>query len=280
MLQQALEQGVRDYFRKTGFSQALLGLSGGIDSALVATIACHALGAENVRCIGMPSQYSSSGSIQDARMLCENLGCSFEVIPIHKLHKDYLEALPRWVEDYSAQKNLTEENLQPRIRGTLLMALSNLSGALLLATGNKSELAAGYSTLYGDTCGCLEVIGDIYKLQVYQLADFYNRKRELIPQSILEKAPSAELRPNQKDSDTLPDYEILDPLLHALIEERKPYRNLVESGFDVALMQKVIPMIKNAEYKRRQSPLVLRVQNYAFGRGRLMPIAQGFLPWV
>lgn len=288
----ALELGLRDYLRKCGFSRVLLGLSGGIDSALVATIACHALGAENVRCVGMPSEFSSPGSISDSLALCQNLGCSFEEIPIQPVFDSFLQQLtPSFSEDQRAF-GLTEENLQPRIRGTLLMALSNKTGAMLLATGNKSELAVGYSTLYGDMCGGLEVIGDLYKWGVTGLCREYNRAagRELIPEAIITKEPSAELRPDQRDTDSLPPYEVLDLILEAYVEEALSRDAIIErverfalerasriGELDVeALVDRVLRLVDISEYKRRQAPPVLRVSWRSFGLPRQLPIAQRY----
>ncbi|MCA8939248.1 MAG: NAD+ synthase [Planctomycetes bacterium] len=271
-IQAALELGVRDYVHKTGHSEVIIGLSGGIDSALVTTIACHALGPEHVRCIGMPTRFSSEGSVADAKILCENLGCRFDVIPIEEAFEHFETMLP-------GLEGLAIENVQPRIRGTILMALANQSGALVLAPGNKSELAVGYSTLYGDTVGCLEVIGDLYKTEVYRLARFYNRCGELIPQAIIDKEPSAELRDNQRDSDSLPDYEVLDPILRLYIEYARGVEEIIQNTeFDEATVRKVCRLVDLAEFKRRQTPMVLRVSQRAFGAGRQMPVVNGYRP--
>lgn len=273
MLARALELGVADYARKCEFREVLIGLSGGIDSALVAVIACRALGADSVRGVGMPGEYSSEGSVTDARALAHNLGCRFDVIPINEAYTAYLHTLaPHFA---GTPFGAAEENIQARVRGMLLMALSNKTGALVLSTGNKSELAVGYSTLYGDMCGGLEVIGDVYKTGVYALARHYNATGEIIPRSTIEKPPSAELRPNQKDSDTLPPYDVLDPILHGYINMRMSRAELKAHGHDPATVDRIITMIDRSEYKRHQAPPVLRVSTRAFGAGRRVPIARG-----
>jgi NAD+ synthetase len=268
----ALVLGTRDYVRKCGFSKALVGLSGGIDSALVAAIATEALGAENVIAVGMPSPYSSKGSIDDSRQLAENLGIRFEVIGISGLFAGFTHALEAQFAGMKA--DTTEENIQSRIRGTLLMALSNKFSALVLTTGNKSEMAVGYCTLYGDMVGALAVIGDLVKTRVYAVCQWLNRDRALIPASILEKPPSAELRPDQKDTDSLPPYEVLDPILEAYVERYETPERIAEAnGFPLALVQQVVRLVERSEYKRQQAAPVLKVTPKSFGMGRRFPIA-------
>ncbi len=270
-VRQALVLGIRDYFRKCGFRQALVGLSGGIDSALVCCLAVDALGAENVWGIGMPSPFSSPGSIDDAQQLAANLGIKFDLIPIASLYQQFLQVLAPTFAGRAA--DVTEENIQARIRGVLLMALSNKFGHLLLTTGNKSELAVGYCTLYGDMCGGLGVISDLPKTMVYRLADHLNRDRELIPRAIITKAPSAELRPEQKDQDTLPPYEILDQVLEQIIDEGKAAAEIIAAGFPPETVEWIARAVKNNEYKRRQAAPGLKITSKAFGSGRRMPIA-------
>ena len=269
---EALVLGTRDYIRKCGFKQALIGLSGGIDSALVAAVAVDALGKENVLGVGMPSPYSSGGSIDDSRTLAKNLGIRFEVIRIDSVFSQFTEALcPLF---HGLAPDLTEENIQSRIRGTLLMALSNKLGALVLTTGNKSEMAVGYCTLYGDMVGALAVIGDLVKTRVYALSRYVNRDREVIPRTILEKPPSAELRPGQLDTDSLPPYDVLDPLVEAYVERYMPMQAIAEQqGLDLATVQKVVRLIEHSEYKRQQAAPVLKVTAKSFGSGRRFPIA-------
>ncbi len=268
----ALVLGTRDYLHKCGFKKALLGLSGGIDSALVAAIAVEALGAENVRGIGMPSEFSSEGSVTDAERLAKNLGIKFDVVPVRAIFEQFSHALEPFFNGTSF--GLAEENLQPRIRGNLLMALSNKQGGLVLTTGNKSEMATGYCTLYGDMVGALAVIGDLYKTEVYALSRYANREREIIPQETIDKEPSAELRPGQKDTDSLPPYEVLDPILRAYVED---YRSADEiaamRNVSPELVQKIIRLVELAEYKRQQAAPVLKVSKKAFGMGRRFPIA-------
>ena len=268
----ALVLGTRDYVRKCGFKKVLVGLSGGIDSALVAAIATEALGAENVICIGMPSPYSSSGSIDDSRHLAANLGIRFEVLGISELFAGFTHTLaPLFA---GTKPDTTEENIQPRIRGTLLMALSNKFSALVLTTGNKSEMAVGYCTLYGDMVGALAVIGDLVKTRVYAVCHWLNREREVIPLAILEKPPSAELCPGQKDTDSLPPYEVLDPIVEAYVERYEtPERIAHANGYPLDLVQKVVHMVERAEYKRQQAAPVLKVTPKSFGMGRRFPIA-------
>ena len=272
LVYRALAMGVRDYVRKCGFRKVLVGLSGGIDSALVAALAAEALGADNVTGIGMPSEYSSPGSVEDSRRLAQNLGIRLEIVPIAPMFTDFNRALAPLFS--GAASDLTEENLQSRIRGTLLMALSNKWNALVLTTGNKSEMATGYCTLYGDMVGALAVIGDVMKTEVYRLARHANRDRELIPQAILDKAPSAELRPGQLDSDSLPDYQHLDPALAAYIESYQTAGEIA-AGTDLAPEEvaRVLKLVERSEYKRQQAAPVLKVTPKAFGMGRRFPIA-------
>jgi NAD+ synthetase len=268
----ALVLGTRDYVRKCGFSKALVGLSGGIDSALVASIAKEALGAENVMGIGMPSPYSSAGSIDDSRRLAANLGIRFELIGISGLFGEYTRALEPLFTGLPA--DATEENIQARIRGGLLMALSNKFSALVLTTGNKSEMAVGYCTLYGDMVGALAVIGDLVKTRVYAVCRWLNRDGEVIPKAILEKPPSAELRPDQKDTDSLPPYEVLDPILEAYVERYETPEQIAQAhGFSLELVQQVVRLVERSEYKRQQAAPVLKVTSKSFGMGRRFPIA-------
>ena len=268
----ALVLGTRDYVRKCGFSKVLVGLSGGIDSALVAAIAVDALGAENVVGIGMPTEYSSLGSIEDARKLAKNLGIRFELLPIHDVFAQFQHVLqPLFA---GTPFGLAEENLQPRIRGTLLMALSNKFGALVLTTGNKSEMSTGYCTLYGDMVGALAVIGDVMKTRVYGLSRYVNRVKEVIPWATIEKPPSAELRPEQRDTDSLPPYEVLDPILEAYVERYCSADQIAEEqGVDVRLVKSVLQLVERSEYKRQQAAPVLKVTKKSFGMGRRFPIA-------
>ncbi|MGD0901934.1 MAG: NAD+ synthase [Terracidiphilus sp.] len=268
----ALVLGTRDYVRKCGFRKALVGLSGGIDSALVACIATEALGAGNVLGVGMPGPYSSSGSIDDSRRLAANLGIRFELIGIGGLFSEYSRALAALFAGLPA--DATEENIQARIRGGLLMALSNKFSVLVLTTGNKSEMAVGYCTLYGDMVGALAVIGDLVKTRVYAVCRWLNRNGEVIPRAILEKPPSAELRPNQKDTDSLPPYEVLDPILEAYVERYEtPERIAQAHGFSLQLVQQVVRLVERSEYKRQQAAPVLKVTSKSFGMGRRFPIA-------
>jgi NAD+ synthase (glutamine-hydrolysing) len=269
---QALVLGTRDYVRKCGFSQVLIGLSGGVDSALVAAIAVDAVGRENVTTVGMPSQYSSTGSIYDARALASNLGIRFETIAIRDLYEQYMCSLTPL---FAGRKpDITEENIQSRIRGNLLMALSNKFNALVLTTGNKSEMSVGYCTLYGDMVGALAVIGDVVKTEVYDLCRYINRERTIIPLEILEKAPSAELRPGQKDTDSLPPYEVLDPILQAYVERYEtPEQIAAEHHFDLETVRHVVKLVERSEYKRQQAAPVLKVTGKSFGMGRRFPIA-------
>ncbi|MBN2432340.1 MAG: NAD+ synthase [Acidobacteria bacterium] len=270
----ALRLGIHDYSRKCGFRKAVIGLSGGIDSALVACLAADALGPQNILGVAMPSMFNSPESVEDARRLAENLGIRFQVIPIREIYDVYIQDLASAFENRPF--DATEENLQARIRGNILMALSNKFGYLLLSTGNKSELAVGYSTLYGDMCGGLAVIADLLKTQVYEVSHWINRQQEIIPRSTLTKPPSAELRPNQKDQDDLPPYEVLDDILSLYIEEQLSLAAIVGRGFDPALVRRIITMVDRNEYKRRQAPPCLRITGKAFGLGRRFPIVQKF----
>jgi NAD+ synthase (glutamine-hydrolysing) len=269
---QALVLGTRDYVRKCGFKKVALGLSGGIDSALVACIAVDALGKENVTGIGMPSPYSSPGSVEDARALAENLGIKFEVIPISGMFSAFRETMKN---AFAGQpEDVTEENMQSRIRGNVLMAYSNKSNHLILTTGNKSELAVGYSTLYGDMAGALSVISDVPKTMVYKLAAHVNATGPRIPQATIDKPPSAELRPDQVDQDTLPPYEVLDQILEDYVEDLKTVKQISkERKLDKELVLKIVRMIERSEYKRQQAPLGLKITEKAFGVGRRFPIA-------
>ena len=268
----AMVLGTRDYVRKCGFRKTLIALSGGIDSALVAAIAADALGPENVLAIGMPSPYSSTGSIEDSRQLAANLGIRFELIGISDLFKEFTHALdPLFT---GLKPDITEENIQSRIRAVLLMALSNKFGALVLTTGNKSEMAVGYCTLYGDMVGALAVIGDLVKTRVYAICRWLNRERIVIPLPILEKPPSAELRPDQKDTDSLPPYEILDPILEAYVERYETPECIARvNGFPLDLVKQVVRLVERSEYKRQQAAPVLKVTSKSFGMGRRFPIA-------
>ncbi len=269
---QALVLGTRDYVRKCGFSKVLIGLSGGIDSALVAAIAVDALGSENVMGVGMPSGYSSEGSKDDARDLAGRLGIQFEFLAIH----DGFKTLMKTLEPLFAGTpfGLAEENLQSRLRGVLLMALSNKFGALVLTTGNKSEMSVGYCTLYGDMVGALAVIGDVMKTRVYALSRYVNREREIIPLATLTKAPSAELRPEQKDTDSLPPYEVLDPILEAYVERYCSAEQIArDQGLDAELVGQVLKLVEHSEYKRQQAAPVLKITKKSFGSGRRFPIA-------
>jgi NAD+ synthase (glutamine-hydrolysing) len=272
----ALCMGLRDYVRKCGFQKVLVGLSGGIDSSLVATLAADALGPPNVLGVGMPGPYSSPGSIRDAETLARNLGIEFRLIPITPVFETYLQTLDAAFGGHP--RGVTEENIQARIRGTVLMALSNKFGSLLLTTGNKSELAVGYCTLYGDMAGGLAVIADLPKTTVYALARYINRAAERIPQASLDKPPSAELRPNQTDQDSLPPYEILDAILRAYIEENRSPEEIAATlaQLDLPLVRRTVRMVNAAEYKRQQAPPTLKVTAKAFGMGRRLPIAQKF----
>ena len=270
----ALVLGTRDYFAKCGFKSAVLGLSGGIDSAVTAVIGAAALGAENVLGVTMPTRYSSEGSVGDSLQLAAALGIRCLTIPIEKSFTAFKEQMTPFFE--GKPEDVTEENMQPRLRGMTLMALSNKFGHLLLTTGNKSELAVGYCTLYGDMCGGLAVISDVPKMMIYQLARWLNRDREIIPAATIEKPPSAELRPDQRDQDTLPPYEILDPILELLIEDHLSPDEIIARGFDAQTVRWVVKRVAQNEYKRAQAVPGIKVTSKAFGVGRKMPVAQRF----
>lgn len=275
LIHDALIMGIRDYFKKMGFSQAILGLSGGIDSAVTMALAAKALGADNVFGLLMPSQYSSDHSITDARALAENIGAKSNIISIQEHYAVFEESLGHLFE--GRKSDVTEENIQARIRGVLLMAVSNKFGYILLNTSNKSEAAVGYGTLYGDMNGGLSVLGDVYKTEVFQLAAYINREKEIIPLNTIIKPPSAELRPDQKDSDSLPPYDVLDSLLYQYIELRKGPAELLKQGFEKSLVDRVLRLVNMNEYKRFQTPPILRVSPKAFGMGRRMPIVARYL---
>ena len=275
---EALVLGLRDYARKNGFRKAVVGLSGGVDSALVACLAALALGAENVLGVGMPGPYNAPESLGDARELAMRLGIAFEVVPIGDLFETALSTLaPVFAK---VPPDVTEENLQARLRGLILMSLSNKFNRLLLSTGNKSEMSVGYCTLYGDMNGGLAVIGDVPKTMIYELAHHLNELYQWIPERILTRAPSAELRPNQTDQDTLPPYEVLDAILAAYVEKRLPAEEIIAQGWDAELVRWVIKHVDRNEYKRWQAPPILRVTSKAFGIGRRNPIAHGYREWA
>ena len=275
---EALILGTRDYIRKNGFSKVVIGLSGGIDSSIVAAVAVRALGAENVSGVTMPSQYTSSGTRSDAGLLAENLGIRFLEIPISPVFAAFNDSLADAFE--GCAPDVTEENIQARVRGTMLMALSNKFNCLVLTTGNKSEMATGYATLYGDMAGGFAVIKDVPKLTVYRLSRLINEQagKPVIPESILTRPPSAELRPDQKDSDSLPDYDILDPILKAYIEEDKGIDDIIALGFDRKTVRHVVALCDRSEYKRRQAPPGVKITHRAFGRDRRLPITNRFKP--
>ena len=274
-IHEALLLGIRDYFGKMGFQKAIVASSGGIDSAVVLALACEALGPANVRALLLPSQFSTGHSVDDARQLSENLGNPYDIIPIAGVFGAFEQALQPVFNNLPF--GLAEENLQSRIRGAMVMSLSNKFGYILLNTSNKSELATGYGTLYGDMAGGLGVIGDLYKTQVYALAEYINRDGEIIPANILTKAPSAELRPGQKDSDSLPEYPILDPILYQYIERRQGPHELVALGYDPALVTRILKLVNTNEYKRNQFCPIIRVSPKAFGVGRRVPIVGRYL---
>jgi len=271
----ALIMGIKDYFNKSGFSKAVLGLSGGIDSAIVCALACRALGPENVMAVLMPSKYSSDHSVKDALDLVENFGCKHEIIEIKAAAEAFDSMMAHAFQGLPF--NLTEENIQARSRGIVVMAMSNKFGYILLNTSNKSECAVGYGTLYGDMCGAIGVIGDVYKTQIYELAHYINKDGEVIPENTIVKPPSAELRPGQKDSDSLPDYDTLDAILYQFIELKKSSAAIIALGYDEALVRRIIKMVNAAEFKRYQTPPILRVSPKAFGMGRRMPIVGKYL---
>ncbi|MEM8524654.1 MAG: NAD+ synthase [Bacteroidota bacterium] len=275
LMHDALVMGLRDYFGKLGLKTAILGLSGGIDSAVVAVLAARALGQDKVRMVLLPSQFSSDHSVNDARKLAQNLGSQYDIIPIQSIYESFEASLkPHF---FGTTFGLAEENLQARSRGVLLMALSNKFGNILLNTSNKSEMAVGYGTLYGDMCGGLSVIGDLYKMEVYELARYMNKDGEVIPENIITKPPSAELRPDQKDSDSLPDYEILDQVLYQYIERRQGPQEIIAMGYDEKLVKRILRLVNINEFKRYQTAPVLRVSSKAFGMGRRLPIVAKYL---
>jgi len=271
----ALILGIRDYFKKMGFSKAILGASGGIDSAVTQVLAVHALGKENVSVLLMPSQFSSSHSVEDAEQLSKNLGSQHNIIPIKNIFESFVTELKPVYKDLPF--GLAEENIQARTRGNLLMAVANKFGYILLNTSNKSELATGYGTLYGDMAGGLSVLGDVYKMQVYALAKYINREKEIIPLNIIKKAPSAELRPNQKDSDSLPEYDTLDRVLYEYIELRNGPKEIKAKGYDSPLVDRILKLVNTNEYKRKQFCPILRISCKAFGVGRRMPVVGKYL---
>jgi NAD+ synthase (glutamine-hydrolysing) len=271
----AIVLGIRDYFKKMGFSKAILGSSGGIDSAVTLALACTALGKENVRAVLMPSQYSTEHSVADAELLSKNLGNPYDIVPIKKIYDTFLDVLQPVFHDLPF--SLAEENIQSRSRGNLLMAIANKFGYILLNTSNKSELATGYGTLYGDMAGGIGVLGDCYKLQVYELAKYINRTSEIIPENIISKPPSAELRPGQMDSDSLPDYAILDKVLYQYIERRQGPKEIKAMGYDPALVDRILKMVNVNEYKRNQFCPIIRISPKAFGVGRRVPIVGKYL---
>jgi NAD+ synthetase len=277
-IEKALVMGLGDYMHKSGFKKAVLGLSGGIDSALVAALACKALGPENVFGITMPSMYSSRGSVDDSYALARNLGMRIETIEIKNLFVGFRKDLDNIFQ--GMEEDITEENIQARIRGNLLMAVSNKTGALLLTTGNKSETATGYCTLYGDMCGGLAVISDLPKTLVYELSRHINRKagKDIIPREIIEKAPSAELRPDQKDEDSLPPYSILDGILELYIEQRMSADEITAKGYDRDTVDFILRLVNINEYKRFQAAPGIKVTTKAFGTGRRIPLAKRFVP--
>lgn len=274
-IHKALLLGIKDYFSKMGFKKALVASSGGIDSAVTIALACEALGSEKVFALLMPSQYSSEHSVSDAEQLSKNLNNKYETVAIKDIFAEYEEALGAVFK--GLPENVTEENLQSRIRGTLAMALCNKFGYVLLNTSNKSELSTGYGTLYGDMAGGLSVIGDLYKMQVYALAHYINREKEVVPKNIIDKAPSAELRPGQKDSDSLPEYDVLDPILYQYIERHKGPKEIVDMGNDPTLVARILKLVNTNEYKRNQFCPIIRISPKAFGSGRRVPIAGKYL---
>ena len=275
LIHDALVMGIGDYFRKMGFKKAILGLSGGIDSAVTLALAARALGPENVMAVLLPSEFSSQHSVDDARQLAENLGVRYELIGIRKGYDSVLETLQPYFKGLPF--NVTEENIQARLRAVILMAMANKFGYILLNTSNKSEAAVGYGTLYGDMCGGLSVLGDVYKTEVYDLAGYINAEKEIIPLNSITKPPSAELRPGQKDSDSLPDYSILDKILYQYIEKRIGPLEIIAMGFDEAIVRRVLKMVNTNEWKRYQTAPILRVSPKAFGSGRRMPIVGKYL---
>lgn len=275
LIHDAIILGLKDYFGKLGLQRAILGLSGGIDSAVTAVMAVRALGKENVRGVLMPSEFSSSHSVEDAKALAENLGIRYDIIPIRQPYNAFLDILQGVLE--GKPFDVTEENIQARCRAVILMAIANKHGYVLLNTTNKSEFSVGYGTLYGDLAGGLSVLGDVYKTDVYKLAAYINRSAPVIPQNSISKPPSAELKPNQKDTDSLPEYSILDPLLFMYIEQRLGPQEIIEKGFDESLVKRVLKLVNSNEFKRHQTAPVIRVSPKAFGVGRRVPIVGKYL---
>lgn len=271
---EALIFGIRNYFQKMGFTKAILGSSGGIDSAVVQALMSEAIGGEKVLAMMMPSEFSSEGSVNDAVQLSKNLNNPYEIIKISPIFDAFQSSLKTQFEGTAF--NLAEENMQARSRAILLMAMSNKHNYILVNTSNKSEMAVGYTTLYGDMCGSLSIIGDLYKTEVYQLAQYINREQEIIPNEIIYKAPSAELRPNQKDSDSLPEYDLLDKILYEYIENRESAETIIAMGFDTDTVKRIIKLVNNNEFKRFQAPPILRISSKAFGRGRRIPLVSRF----
>ena len=271
---EALIFGIRNYFQKMGFTKAILGSSGGIDSAVVQALMSEAIGGEKVLAMMMPSEFSSEGSVNDAVQLSKNLNNPYEIIKIAPIFDAFQSSLKTQFEGTAF--NLAEENMQARSRAILLMAMSNKHNYILVNTSNKSEMAVGYTTLYGDMCGSLSIIGDLYKTEVYQLAQYINREQEIIPNEIIYKAPSAELRPNQKDSDSLPEYDLLDKILYEYIENRESAETIIAMGFDTDTVKRIIKLVNNNEFKRFQAPPILRISSKAFGRGRRIPLVSRF----
>jgi NAD+ synthase (glutamine-hydrolysing) len=271
----ALVLGIKDYFKKMGFTKAIIGSSGGIDSAVTVILACEALGKENIRAVLMPSQYSTGHSVSDAEQLSKTIGNPYDIIPIKNIYESFLTELKPIFKDLPF--SVAEENIQSRTRGNILMAIANKFGYILLNTSNKSELATGYGTLYGDMAGGLGVLGDVYKMQVYALARYINKEKEIIPNNIIDKAPSAELRPEQKDSDSLPEYAVLDKILYQYIERRQGPQEITAMGIDAALVNRILKMVNSNEYKRNQFCPIIRISSKAFGVGRRMPIVGKYL---
>jgi NAD+ synthase (glutamine-hydrolysing) len=274
LIHEALIFGIRNYFQKMGFTKAILGSSGGIDSAVVQALMSEAIGGDKVMAMMMPSEYSSEGSVSDAVQLSKNLNNPYEIVKISPIFEAFQVGLKPQFE--GTEFNLAEENMQARTRAVLLMAMSNKHNYILVNTSNKSEMAVGYTTLYGDMCGSLSIIGDLYKTEVYQLAQYINRGQEIIPNEIIYKAPSAELRPNQKDSDSLPEYDLLDKILYEYIENRESAEIITSMGYDTDIVKRIVKLVNNNEFKRFQAPPILRISSKAFGRGRRIPLVSRF----
>lgn len=274
LIHEALIFGIRNYFQKMGFTKAILGSSGGIDSAVVQALMSEAIGGDKVMAMMMPSEYSSEGSVSDAVQLSKNLNNPYEIVKISPIFEAFQSGLKTQFE--GTEFNLAEENMQARTRAVLLMAMSNKHNYILVNTSNKSEMAVGYTTLYGDMCGSLSIIGDLYKTEVYQLAHYINREQEIIPNEIIYKAPSAELRPNQKDSDSLPEYDLLDKILYEYIENRESAETIISKGYDTDTVKRIVKLVNNNEFKRFQAPPILRISSKAFGRGRRIPLVSRF----